>query len=68
MQDTIYTKCRMSPKEGIGMVLLIGLFILAAVVFNRDRIEEMRSQALDRVLLLSVMGRVDEPKVRELGC
>lgn len=58
----------MSPKEGIGMVLLIGLFILAAVVFNRDRIEEMRSQALDRVLLLSVMGRVDEPKVRELGC
>lgn len=50
------------------MVLLIGLFILAAVVFNRDRIEEMRSQALDRVLLLSVMGRVDEPKVRELGC
>lgn len=63
------TRClKRSQRRGIGMVVLIGLFVLAALLINRDRVEEMRSQALDRALLLSVMGNVREPRTRELGC
>lgn len=49
------------------MLLLVGLFVLAALVINRDRVEEMRSEALDKVLMLTVMGKTHEPRIRELG-
>ncbi len=45
------------------MLLLVGLVIAVMLVFHRDAAEECHEREVDRVLLMELMGHVDEPRV-----